>query len=611
MKAEVSCLNTKAIFDYLHRHSQDPKPFLRNLCEDLDDVDDPYQYLSDRNNWTSSAVVTRLLGRLREELADEQLPFKIGHESVLYRRFGYVQNILLRLFTSPPQGLKKLQEINDRFNRTKRVELTELAGNKAVVRLHWFGGMELSRDLCLWNQGIYTAIPKVWGMKPGSLMETQCSFEGGEVCEYRMRWQSSARLFAPIKNFFIPRSLFEETVREMEADKTLLTNKYREVRDLSVRLRKKIRELETIHESGKAIVSILDRRELLNVIMRLTTTWLGYDRAMIMLADEEDKTLVLAGSSGASTDEMRKFGAYRVSLSRVSNLLVRTYVSGTPALVDENSRRVLNPENAILRAFAPTSFAVVPLISRGKVIGVMAADRRSAKEAITQEDLDYLSGFGNHVAVALENSRLYQSLEQAYLEAIRSLARALEAKDPYTSGHSERVSRYSERLAIALEIPEQQTRQLTLACLIHDIGKIGVSERVLHKPTALDRMEQGIIRQHPVTGESIIRPLKGLEQVARFIRHHHEHYDGTGYPDRLAGDAIPLESRIMAIADCYDAMTTKRPYREPLPEEAVCRELTEFSGTQFDPSLVEVFLRLVEGGSLRCTAGKHQWPQEA
>ena len=177
---------------------------------------------------------------------------------------------------------------------------------------------------------------------------------------------------------------------------------------------------------------------------------------------------------------------------------------------------------------------------------MIAADRAKHPTPITQEDLDSLTGFGNHVAVALENSRLYQSLEQASLDAIQALAKAVEAKDPYTHGHSERVADYSARLASVIGLTVKQHLNLKLACMIHDIGKIGVSEKILHKPGRLDHEEQTAIKHHPVIGETIIRPLKGLGEIARIIRGHHERYDGLGYPDRLKGEEIPLEARIMS-----------------------------------------------------------------
>lgn len=611
MKAEVSCLNTKAILGYLSRRDIDPRTFLGDLSPELDQLDDPVSYLSDRNNWVSAMVVSRLFERLRREMQDDRLAFKIGYESFDHRRYGYIQNIFLRLFLTPAQGLRKAQQINDRFNRTKRVELVELAEGTAVVRLTWHAGMTHSKDVCLYNQGIYSAMFQAWGGQPGSVTETACAFEGGGCCEYRLRWRRTARPFGFFARFFIPRSLFQETVRELEEDKELLSRKYGEVQDLTVKLRKKIRELENIHESGKAIVSLLDRRELLNVIMRLTTSNLGYDRGIILLHDEAGQCLVTAASSGGELGLMKRFGGYQVPLSRTNNILVRTFNSGKPVLVDNVEKHGLNRRNALLKAFSPTSFLIVPLISRGKVIGVIAADRVKHPDPITQEDLDSLAGFGNHVAVALENSRLYQSLEQASLDAIQALAKAVEAKDPYTHGHSERVADYSAQLASAIGLTEKQLLNLKLACMIHDIGKIGITEKILHKPGRLDHEEQATIKHHPVIGETIIRPLKGLGDIARIIRSHHERYDGLGYPDRLSGEEIPLEARIMSIADSYDAMTTTRPYRVSLPEAAVIRELQDNRDKQFDPHLVDTFIRLRETGLVPFPAPQATCQQEA
>ena len=184
--------------------------------------------------------------------------------------------------------------------------------------------MDHSKDVCLYNQGIYSAMFQAWGIQSSSVTETECTFDGGACCLYQLRWRTAARPFGFFSRYFIPRALFQETVRELEDDKDLLSQKYREVQDLSVRLRRKIRELENIHESGKAIVSLLDRRELLNVIMRLTTSSLGYDRGIILLHDEAGQCLVTAASSGGEIELMKQFGGYQVPLNRTSNILVPT-----------------------------------------------------------------------------------------------------------------------------------------------------------------------------------------------------------------------------------------------------------------------------------------------
>ena len=171
---------------------------------------------------------------------------------------------------------------------------------------------------------------------------------------------------------------------------------------------------------------------------------------------------------------------------------------------------------------------------------------------------------------------------------------ALDAKDRYTRNHSRRVTDCSLAIAARLGFSEQDRRDLELAGLLHDIGKIGVPEAVLHKPSRLSDEEFAHIRAHPERGEAILKPIAELRQVGRMVRAHHERYDGNGYPDRLAKIDIPLGARIMAVCDTYDAMTSDRPYRNGLPHNAAVKEILKNSGSQFDPEIVDHFLALAD-----------------
>jgi putative nucleotidyltransferase with HDIG domain len=191
-------------------------------------------------------------------------------------------------------------------------------------------------------------------------------------------------------------------------------------------------------------------------------------------------------------------------------------------------------------------------------------------------------------------------LEELFLASIQSLAEALEVKDPYTRGHSIRVSAYSSIIARALGLDGEMLRQVELGGHLHDIGKIGVREHVLNKPGKLSEAEYEHIMTHPVVGWRILAPLLGDMPVAlNVVRSHHERYDGRGVPDRLAGDEIPLEARIAAAADTFDAMTSDRPYRPVgLSAEDALAEIVRCSGTQFDPRVVAALRGVVERGEL-------------
>lgn len=193
-------------------------------------------------------------------------------------------------------------------------------------------------------------------------------------------------------------------------------------------------------------------------------------------------------------------------------------------------------------------------------------------------------------------ARKTKRLRNTFFAAINSLVRTLEARDSYTSGHSLRVAEYSTRLARQLDLAPAFLRQLRLSARLHDIGKVGMAEGILNKPDVLTPQEFDIVREHPVIGERILKPIIRGKNILAGIRHHHERFDGAGYPDRLAGESIPFIARIIAVADCYDALTSSRAYR-PMLEPAGALELIESeAGRQFDPTLVPVFLDVMRRG---------------
>jgi putative nucleotidyltransferase with HDIG domain len=190
----------------------------------------------------------------------------------------------------------------------------------------------------------------------------------------------------------------------------------------------------------------------------------------------------------------------------------------------------------------------------------------------------------------------HQELRIAYIQTIKALAEAVDAKDSYTRGHSERVGVYASKIARELGLPKDQIERVYIAGVLHDLGKIGIRDAVILKPEKLTDAEYDEIKQHPVIGARILQQVQFLSDVVPCVRHHHEWYDGSmrGYPERLAGDRIPLPSRIILVADTVEAMTSDRPYRKAMPLDAVLAEVRRFTGTQFDPNCASAMLRLLE-----------------
>jgi len=176
------------------------------------------------------------------------------------------------------------------------------------------------------------------------------------------------------------------------------------------------------------------------------------------------------------------------------------------------------------------------------------------------------------------------------LETVTALAFAIDAKDHYTQGHSQNVARFCTMVARHLNLSEKEVEEVRLAAVLHDVGKIGIPERILNKPAGLDPDEFEIMKEHAMLGAKILEPLRSIQHIQRIVRHHHERWDGSGYPDRLAGEEIPLASRLISISDAFDTMVTERTYKRSRSRVEAMEELRRCAGTQFDPRLVEAFV---------------------
>lgn len=240
------------------------------------------------------------------------------------------------------------------------------------------------------------------------------------------------------------------------------------------------------------------------------------------------------------------------------------------------------------------SAIVAPMTVREKVLGILAVGSSRPGEDYGRDELEMFKNFAAQAAVSIENTQLYQRLQDTYLGTIGALAAAIEARDPYTVGHSARVTQYSVAIAESMGLSNEEVEEIRLAGLLHDLGKIGVPDSILNKPGRLTDEEYTAIKMHPALSMRIIEPLPHLGNLIPMIYHHHERFDGHGYIEGKVGDKIPLGARIIAVADSYEAMTSDRPYRSALSREEAVNELRVNAGTQFDPEVVRHFLDLLE-----------------
>lgn len=238
-------------------------------------------------------------------------------------------------------------------------------------------------------------------------------------------------------------------------------------------------------------------------------------------------------------------------------------------------------------------WAPVPL-STG-LVGMLVAVRGDAGPDFSLEERRLLNLLANMAVKAIENAQLHGQLHESYLATVRSLVNSLHARDNYTAAHGERVAKLAVSIAEHMGLPDTMVRAIEVFGPLHDVGKIGIRDDVLMKKTPLSEQERAVFQEHCLIGEGIIRPLKPSSAALGMIRHHHETWDGNGYPDGLRGEEIPILARVLQVADCYDAMVTERPYQPAMSEQEVVAHFEQHAGKRYDPDIVKALLEVIRG----------------
>jgi len=300
---------------------------------------------------------------------------------------------------------------------------------------------------------------------------------------------------------------------------------------------------------------------------------------------------VMHGTSIVGTFSFLRLGLAHWSQPREDGLIGRCLRTKRPVLVEDvYAQADYHPTDETLDV---RSELVVPLWVGEDLWGVINLEELEPA-AFDEDDVRLVETVADQVGAALRSAFLYEQLERAYLGTAQALVAALEAKDAYTAEHARSIVEQTQRVGVRLGLGDAELRDLRFAAVFHDIGKIAVPEAILSKPGPLTPEERAVMERHTIVGEQILAPVEFLAGVRVLVRHEHERWDGNGYPDKLAGEAIPLGSRIILACDALHAMTSDRPYRAALPLGEAVAELRRHSGTQFDPKVVEALLAVLD-----------------
>ena len=362
-----------------------------------------------------------------------------------------------------------------------------------------------------------------------------------------------------------------------------------DIEKIDLELTRKIYELETIQQISLELNASHDFETIIRIILQSVMGLLGATSGAIFTLNKSSETMYIQNYRGEQYED----SSIRLSPETIS----RVIADNNPIFIEglKSSHKDLFENN--LETIHKTKPAIwLPLVAKHKLLGIISLGKQLAEKEYTPETISFLRAIAGTVAQSLDNVQLYHSLQTASEGIIHAMASAIETRDPYTAGHQLRVSNLAAAIAEGLNILDNQVECIRLAGMIHDLGKISVPAEILSKPGRINDVEYNLIKLHPKVGFNILKDIELPWPIATIILQHHERIDGTGYPDGMNGEAMLIESRIIAVADVVEAMASHRPYRPALGIKRALDTISEGRGGFYDPDVVDVCLSLFHKG---------------
>ena len=471
--------------------------------------------------------------------------------------------------------------------RNGRLAADIIASNKidccfTDINMPEMDGLELAEHIRL----VDNTIPVIIMTGYPSLDNTIRTLKNG-VVDFLIKPVNLNQLEICVKRVLRERQLFIKNIfltKEVESKQR--------IEELNKELTFKVKELNTLNRIMTDFTTISSSFDLFKRVVDLSTELTHADEACFYVINEsmqEPVQVVQAVSKENPESAITHIKEYDTAISA---FIQENCEGNKPLLIRRNRNLPGLPKHV-------RSLMLVPLNIRSKVFGILAVLVLEGENRFSEKDLYYMSFMTNRAAYAIENIALYENIYENLFATLYAFVKAIEARDPYTEQHSNRVTRIAMELCREMGASQEEQDILNVAAQLHDIGKIGIRDDILLKPGRLTDEEFRIIKEHPVIGANIVERLGLWDREKQIIRCHHERFDGNGYPDGLAGEDIPTLARILSVADVYDAIASDRAYRAKMEEPKILQIMYGGSGTQFDPDVIDIFKKLYEKGSLQ------------
>jgi putative nucleotidyltransferase with HDIG domain len=382
------------------------------------------------------------------------------------------------------------------------------------------------------------------------------------------------QILPTIDKVMAAKSLFLENILLKEG-----ADKSEKLLKLNQELQQKVEEIETLNLILQTLDQVANNKDLFKMLVNLSGKITACDESHFYFYTRAMKNYTPV------TSFVRNGNRANTNAGYIAKELIHEIAKdGMPALIKGNN--------------GDSSIMAIPLKIQSQIFGILISIIQNEEYCFSEKDLYFLNFLVAKASSLIENLALYESIYESLFSTLYAFVEALEARDSYTKQHSITVSRYAMTIAEAYGCPQEDIDKLNIAGCLHDIGKIGIPDKILLKPGQLTDEEYEIIKKHPIIGSNIIGPLGMWTDEQIIIRHHHERFDGMGYPDQIKGEDIPLLSRILSVADVYDALTTDRSYRKKMSNDIVVKIIRDNANSQFDSKIVDVFLSLNSQGNM-------------
>jgi HD-GYP domain-containing protein (c-di-GMP phosphodiesterase class II) len=598
-----------------------------NIQELLDYAGLEYYQVSDEGHWFCQEQHDRFHQKLVELTGNQEIAHEAGRYAAASKGMGFFKQYALA-WMGPIAAFTMLGRLTSKFTRASIYESNKISSNSIEIISTPREGVQEKPYQCENRWGTFQAVFDFFDYRLTRSEHPECIFKGGKVCRYIFAWEpppsalwkkirrftavlllSAGALLIPffpwdtaviisILSIFFLMTYLIGYLEKKELTSTI-NNFKRSAEEQIDQIDINYKNAMMINEIGQAINKKHKINDIMENIMQAFKVRLDYDRGMILLTNPERTKLMFSAGFGISVDQLPlvENSLFHLDNPDSKGAFVLCFREKKPYLINDTSEiqdHISEKSLEFLVSTGSKSFICCPIIYEEDPLGVLVVDTVRKKRTLTQTDVSLLMGIANQIGISINNARMIDQQKKQFNSILRVLAASIDARDPLTAGHSEKVTEYSLGIARELGLDDMFCEVISIAALLHDYGKIGIRDEILKKPGALTQQEYLEIRSHALKTKLILDQMNFSEEYAEipfWAGAHHEKIDGTGYPNGLKGEEIPLGARIIAVADVFEALTAKRHYRDPmLPKEAL-NILQAGIGSAFDKKIVEAFIR--------------------